>query len=219
MKEYPYNYFLNADCLDELREMKMRGQKVEWIITDPPYGIGIDGQKLSINKNPKHNRKEHKARGWDNAIPPEEVFRLMFEVSENQIIFGANYFTNYLPRGKKGWVIWDKGQRGLTMSDCEIIYTSTDRPTRILTYNRAELQKDGTIHPTQKPLALLIELINTFTKEGDVIFDPFAGSASTLIAAHKTGRRFIGCEKNADIYKDAKKRLDEELGQLSIFDF
>lgn len=218
MTGLPYNTFFPADCLDVLRDMKSKGQKVDWIITDPPYGIGIDGQKLSINKNPKHNRKEHKARGWDDKIPPEEVFKLIFEVSENQIIFGANYFTEYLPRGNKGWVIWDKGQRGLTMSDCEIIFTSSDRPTRIVTYNRAELAKDGTIHPTQKPVALLVDLINTFTKESDVIFDPFAGSASTLIAAHRTGRRFIGCEKNVEIYTDAKKRLDEELGQLSIFD-
>ena len=135
----------NMDCLDGMRLMKEQGIKADWCITDPPYGIGIDGQKLSINKNPKHNRKAFEHKGWDNSIPDKSIFDLIFTTSINQIIFGANYFNQYLPQGKKGWVIWDKGQRGLTMSDCELIYTSTDNPTRIYTCNRVELLKDGTI--------------------------------------------------------------------------
>ena len=114
-------------------------------ITDPPYGIGIDGQKLSINKNPKHNRKQHKKKDWDSAgIPGADYFRELERISENQIIWGGNYFVEHLQQGHKGWIVWDKGQHGLTMSDCELAYSSFDSPTRIVVINRVELLKDGT---------------------------------------------------------------------------
>ena len=206
------------DCLDGMRLMKEQGIKADWCITDPPYGIGIDGQKLSINKNPKHNRKAFEHKGWDNSIPDKSIFDLILTNSINQIIFGANYFNQYLPQGKKGWVIWDKGQRGLTMSDCELIYTSTDKPTRIYTYNRVELLKDGTIHPTQKPLALIEKLINEFTKYGDLILDPFMGSGTTAVACHKLKRRYIGFELDEEYFNLANERLDAVKAQISIFD-
>lgn len=208
----------NMDCLDGMRLMKEQGIKADWCITDPPYGIGIDGQKLSINKNPKHNRKAFEHKGWDNSIPDKSIFDLILTTSINQIIFGANYFNQYLPQGKKGWVIWDKGQRGLTMSDCELIYTSTDKPTRIYTYNRVELLKDGTIHPTQKPLALIEKLINEFTKYGDLILDPFMGSGTTAVACHKLKRRYIGFELDEEYFNLANERLDAVKAQISIFD-
>ena len=208
----------NMDCLDGMRLMKEQGIKADWCITDPPYGIGIDGQKLSINKNPKHNRKAFEHKGWDNSIPDKSIFDLILTNSINQIIFGANYFNQYLPQGKKGWVIWDKGQRGLTMSDCELIYTSTDKPTRIYTYNRVELLKDGTIHPTQKPLALIEKLINEFTKYGDLILDPFMGSGTTAVACHKLKRHYIGFELDKEYFDLANERLDKVKSQLNIFD-
>ena len=208
----------NMDCLDGMRLMKEQGIKADWCITDPPYGIGIDGQKLSINKNPKHNRKAFEHKGWDNSIPDKSIFDLILTNSINQIVFGANYFNQYLPQGKKGWVIWDKGQRGLTMSDCELIYTSTDKPTRIYTYNRVELLKDGTIHPTQKPLALIEKLINEFTKYGDLILDPFMGSGTTAVACHKLKRHYIGFELDKEYFDLANERLDKAKAQLSIFD-
>ena len=108
-------------------------------ITDPPYGIGIDGQKLSINKNPKHNRKQHKKKDWDSAgIPGADYFRELERISENQIIWGGNYFVEHLQQGHKGWIVWDKGQHGLTMSDCELAYSSFDSPTRIVVINRVD---------------------------------------------------------------------------------
>ena len=212
------NKIYNMDCLDGMRLMKEQGIKADWCITDPPYGIGIDGQKLSINKNPKHNRKAFEHKGWDNSIPDKSIFDLILTNSINQIIFGANYFNQYLPQGKKGWVIWDKGQRGLTMSDCELIYTSTDKPTRIYTYNRVELLKDGTIHPTQKPLALIEKLINEFTKYGDLILDPFIGSGTTAVACHKLKRSYIGFELDKEYFNLANERLDTVKAQISIFD-
>lgn len=146
------NKIINADCMDILKQLP--DKCVDLVLTDPPYGIGIDGQKPCECKNPKHNRKEHQKKEWDCSIPPKVVFDEIKRISKKQIIWGGNYFNEYLEQGHKGWIIWDKGQDGLTMSDCEIAYSNFDTPTRIMRINRVELLKDGTIHPTQKPLRL-----------------------------------------------------------------
>lgn len=190
----------------------------DWLITDPPYGLGIDGQKYQQCKNPKHNRKQHQQKNWDSEIPSKEYFDLMFKVSKNQIIWGANYFSEYLPKGFKGWVIWDKGQHGLTMSDCEIAFVSSQNPTRIITINRVELLKDNTIHPTQKPEKLIINLINMFTNENDLIFDPFMGSFTTAVCCHKTGRKYLGCELDKEYYDKGSERLNKLKSQITFFD-
>lgn len=188
-------------------------------ITDPPYGIGIDGQKISINKNPKHNRKEHQRKGWDKSIPKEEYFRELERVSVNQIIWGGNYFVEHLKAGHKGWIVWDKGQRGLAMSDCELAYTSFDKPTRIVTINRAELAKDGTIHPTQKPVKLYEWILKNYAQPGDRIIDTHAGSGASCIACHRMRYEWLAFEIDKDYYRKATERIQAEQAQLSIFDF
>ena len=113
MKEIPDNFFQLAIC-------------------DPPYGIGHDGQRERKHNNPKHNRKFHARKGWDTEPPTPEYFRELERVSENQIIFGGNYFAPMLNRGTRGWLVWDKGQHGLSQSDCELAYSSFDLPTRVV---------------------------------------------------------------------------------------
>ena len=102
----------HGDC----REVLPLLPRVDLMLTDPPYGIGIDGQKESVNRNPKHNRKAHDFMGWDNETPDRLVFELLRYKSAGQIVWGGNYFTDKLPHPTKGWLFWDKGQRGLTMS-------------------------------------------------------------------------------------------------------
>ena len=92
-----------------------------------------------------------------------------------------------LKQAHKGWLIWDKGQRGLSMSDCELAYTSFDTPTRIFTLNRVELQIEGTIHPTQKPVKLYEWVLSLFARKGMKIIDTHAGSASSLVACQRIG--------------------------------
>ena len=135
MKRYPDNYF-------------------ELAIVDPPYGIGISGQKEN-KKGKKSDRKYHEDKGWDKTIPTKEYFNELFRVSKNQIIWGANYFVEHLNKGTKGWVVWDKAQYGLTMSDCELAYSSFQKPTRVYIKNRAVLISQNTIHPTEKPVKLV----------------------------------------------------------------
>jgi site-specific DNA-methyltransferase (adenine-specific) len=187
-------------------------------IVDPPYGIGIDGQKESICKNPKHNRKAHDFKGWDNSIPTDEYFRELERISKNQIVWGANYFVANLQKGTKGWIVWDKGQHGLTMSDCELAYSSFNKPTRIFTFNRGLIaQKGGSIHPTQKPVELYRYLLNEYAEEGNKIFDSHLGSGSIAIACDDLGFDLTACEIDKDYFEKANKRIEAYRSQTSIF--
>ena len=164
---------VNADCLEVMATLP--DNAFDLAIVDPPYGIGIDGQKACICKNPKNNRKHHETKGWDK-LPPPIYFTELQRVSKNQIIWGANYFVSMLDKGTKGWIVWFKGQTGLTMSDCELAYSSFDCPTRLVTINRCELAKQHTIHPTEKPKSLYGWLLNNYAKPGDKILDKNLGS-------------------------------------------
>lgn len=198
MARYPDNYFDLAIC-------------------DPPYGLGIDGQKLNnTNKNPKHNRKAHDFKGWDNAIPNEEYFKELFRVSKNQIIWGGNYFTEYL-KPTKAWIFWYKGQNDLTMSDGEMAWTSFSKVTRQVTINRAELIKQNTFHPTEKPVKLYKWLLDKYAKEGDKILDTHLGSMSIAIACHDYGFELTGCELDKEYYDKAIQRIKNHVSQLKLF--
>lgn len=211
------NRIYNIDCMEGMKQIP--DKYFELAICDPPYGIGIDGQKLYISKtNPKHNRKRHTQKSWDSSIPGAEYFRELERVSVNQIIWGGNYFVEHLQKGTKGWIVWDKGQRDLTMSDCELAYTSFSVPTRIVTINRAALLRDNTFHPTQKPTKLYEWLINRYAKEGDKILDTHAGSGSCCVAAHRTRHEFMGFEIEPDYFEGAVKWVTAEQAQLSLFD-
>jgi site-specific DNA-methyltransferase (adenine-specific) len=216
--KYKLNNIYNEDSYKAIKDIP--DNFIDVIITDPPYGLGIDYQKENKKaKNNKHFRKEHKKEDWDSTIPPKWFFEEMKRVSKNMIVFGANYMNEYLEQGFKGWIVWDKGQHGLTMSDCELIYTNFNKPTRVIVVNRYYLKQDVTIHPTQKPLKLLLEIIENYTKENDLIVDFFAGSGSTLEACQIKNRNYIGFEKNKNYYNKIVSRLNgiKPNGQTSMF--
>lgn len=207
----------NMDCMELLKATP--DKFYELAIVDPPYGIGIDGQKETANKtsNPKQNRKSHIFKGWDSTIPNADYFRELERVSKNQIIWGANYFVQHLNLGTKGWIFWYKGQDGLTMSDGEIAYSSFDRATRQITINRVELLKDGTIHPTQKPIKLYEWLLRNYTKAGDKILDTHLGSGSHAIACNNLGFELTACELDKDYFDASVKRITAATAQERLF--
>nr|UVY09842.1 MAG: DNA methylase [Bacteriophage sp.] len=149
--------------------------------------------------------------------PPPEYFTELQRVSKNQIIWGANYFVKYLSKGTKGWICWFKGQTGLTMSDCELAYSSFDCPTRVVTINRCELAKQQTIHPTEKPIKLYGWLLMNYAKPGDRILDTHLGSGSICIAAHDLGFEMLGIELDPGYFNAAKQRLLYHQAQLKLF--
>jgi site-specific DNA-methyltransferase (adenine-specific) len=185
-------------------------------IVDPPYGIGIDGQKKSINKNPKHNRKEHSRKNWDNSIPSQEYFNELFRVSKHQIIWGGNYFTKYL-EPTKAWVFWYKGQNDLTMSDGEMAWTSFETVTRQVEINRAQLISQNTFHPTENPIKLYKWILDKYAKKGDKILDTHLGSGSIAIACHDYGFDLTACELDKEYYDKAMERLNNHMAQQKLF--
>ncbi|NLP24171.1 MAG: site-specific DNA-methyltransferase [Syntrophomonadaceae bacterium] len=208
--------YFNEDCMAGMA--RYSDKYFDLAIVDPPYGIGIDGQKESINKNPKYSRKHHEKKNWDSSIPDAEYFRELERVSVNQIVWGGNYFVEHLHKGTKGWIVWDKGQHGLTMSDCELAYSSFDCPTRVVVINRVELLKDGTIHPTQKPIKLYKWLLTNYAKQGDKILDTHVGSASSLIACYDLGFDAVGFEIDEEYYRISRERLENHMKQLRFSD-
>jgi len=134
MKEYTKDTvkLIQADCMEIMKTLPDNFYDLS--IVDPPYGIGIDGQKES-KKNGVQIRKQHDFKNWDNAIPSKEYFNELQRISKNQIIWGGNYFTEYL-KPTKAWIFWYKGQQGLTMSDGELAWTSVKQVTRMVNIHR-----------------------------------------------------------------------------------
>lgn len=208
--------FFNCDNMEFMKEIP--DNYYELCICDPPYGIGIDGQKQSINlNNPKANRKEHKFKGWDNEIPTAEYFAELWRVSKNQIVWGANYFVEHLNKGTKGWIVWYKGQEGLTMSDAELAYSSFDCPTRVVKINRVELLKDGTIHPTQKPIVLYRWLLQKYAKQGDKILDTHGGSMTIARACYEEEFDLDIMELDKEYFDKGVHKFKEHVSQIKLF--
>ena len=167
--EIKENTVYNCDCLKLMREMEKQGIVTDWLITDPPYGINMDGP---VGGKGVCDNRQYTQKDWDKQRIDKEYFDLMFKVSKNQIIFGGNYYTDYLPP-TKSWIIWDKiveEKYRNNFADCEMAWCNKG-VARVFHYlYRGMLQgdiknKDTRFHPTQKPTQIIIQLINYYTKE------------------------------------------------------
>jgi site-specific DNA-methyltransferase (adenine-specific) len=218
----------NADCMEIMKGFK--DKQFALAIIDPPYGIGADkAQNAAASQREKANGKSKAGRGWkayketdwDNEIPSAEYWQELMRVSKNQIVWGGNYFTEYL-EPKMGWIVWNKMQRDFSLADGELAWTSFDKAMRIFDMSRGEaLAKNnktgGRFHPTQKPVALYKWLLNKYAKAGDTILDTHLGSGSSAIAAHDGGFEFTGIELDEEYYNSAKQRLILHQRQLNLF--
>lgn len=139
----------------------------------------------------------------------------MLRVSKNQIIFGGNYYANWLP-ASSCWLVWDKNNSG-DFADCELAWTSFKSAVRKFkwTWNGMIQEnmknKEYRYHPTQKPLKLMEWIVFNYTKPADLILDPFMGSGTTIVAARNLQRKYIGIESNLEYIKIAKIRLAQEV--------
>ena len=184
-------------------------------IVDPPYGIGYDGAKKTSGSH--GGRKAHKFKGWDSNIPTKEYFDELLRVSNNQIIWGANYMVEYL-RPSMGWIVWRKDRGKFSSSDAELAYTSFNRALREYTKNPLVLAREGgTIHPTQKPICLYEWTLMNYAKEGDKILDTHLGSGSIAIACHNLGYNLTACELDKEYYEAAMKRIEQHKQQKRLF--
>ena len=227
------NKIYNMDCLEGMDLMIKQGIKVDAIITDPPYNIakdnnfdtmgraGIDfgewdkgfdqftwidrsydlldkgGTLFLFNdwKNIGEIAKYAESKGFD--IKDMVRWRKTNPMPRNR---DRRYITDYevaiwlvKPKGK-----WVFNRLSDTYDRCEYEYPVTSQSERV-----------G--HPTQKPLALMEEIIKRHTNLGQTILDPFMGSGTTAIACINTNRNYIGFELDKEYYEKAKNRINKHI--------
>lgn len=209
------NTIIHDDSLTVLRQME--DESVDAIVTDPPYGINYVSQTGAKIKNDKapfiwflyDSFRVLKSGGAIICFTRWDV---------QQTFIDAMQLAGFKVKSE---VIWDKviGGQGdvkaqFSPSHENIIFAIKGkysfpghRPRDLVTFQK--LNSSKMVHPTEKPVGLLTNLISSVTKPGDLILDPFAGSGSTLVAAKKTGRRFIGVELDDEYYQKARQRIEE----------
>lgn len=203
-------WLINADC----REVLPLLPKVDAVVTDPPYGIGAD-EAAAKNKG-KWGWKFHGSTSWDRERPDKIIFDLMLGGSKHQIIWGGNYFSDYLPPTMH-WLMWDKGQRDFSLADFEMAWGSQQRAARVIECPRGRAVLDGKQHPTQKPVEVIVRCIHELPEKTRTILDPFMGSGTTGVACVKLGRKFIGIEIDPGYFDIACKRIKDAYAQPDMF--
>jgi len=198
----------HGDC----REMMPEVGSVDLILTDSPYGIGADS--AAAKNEGKWGWKFYGKSDWDSLRPEGGVFLQMLHFGKNSIIWGGNYFADLLPPSM-GWLCWDKGQRGFSLADFELAWTSFSVAARAVVVPRGRALQDGKVHPTQKSLDVMnfciVHADARCDKPNSTILDPFMGSGTTLRAAKDLGRKAIGIEIEERYCEIAAKRMAQEV--------
>lgn len=195
-----------ADCMDVMPYLG----KVDAVVTDPPYGIGMSGGNVGYKGFNNFERKD-----WDNSTPDEAIAHIDSNYNK-YIIWGGNYF--HLPPSRC-YLVWDKGNgfKGRTYAESELAWTSLNANARTFSYDPlAKGDYRGKQHPTQKPVSLMRWCL-THVPDSKLILDPFMGSGTTGVACVKEGRSFIGVELDEDYFNIACKRIKEAYDQPDIF--
>ena len=209
---------LQMDCMEYLAGCE--DNAFELAIVDPPYGILNIGMRITKPSRPNSYtaKLKHANKKWDNAAPTKEYFNSILRVSRNQIICGANYFTDKIPVNGC-WIFWDKVNGcGSHFADGEFIWTSFTKASKKFQCSVHHGSRGGIdrVHPTQKPVALYKWLLANYAKDGDRILDTHLGSGSSAIAAHYGGFDFVGTEIDKDYYEATCKRFDQETAQMAM---
>ena len=187
-------------------ERLMDGETADAIVTDPPYG-GI------LNKPSGHGKLKEAAKrygggDWDHR-PSSETIRSLTNAS-NVVIWGGNYFASDLPSARC-WLVWDKRNGMSSFADAELAWTNLDQAVRMHSQSIASISDRA--HPTQKPIEVMAWSIE-FTS--GLIFDPYLGSGTTLIAAEQLDRRCFGMEIDQTYCDIIVKRWENLTGEKAV---
>lgn len=182
-------------------------------IVDPPYGI--NASRMTMGKGSRNDTKKNKLKDWDNSIPNKLYFTELKRVSKNQIIWGGNYFLDYL-NATRCFLMWDKLDYNSDFASHELAWTSFNKNTKCFrrARNKGTEQK---IHPTQKPVKLYEWLLMNYAKENDKILDTHLGSGSIAIACHNLKFDLTACELDKEYFDSAIKRINQHKQQLRLW--
>lgn len=215
------NIVITGDSLTVLRGME--SECIDMVITDPPYGIDYQS-----NRRKKADRLKKIANDKSPFIwwiyDAVRVLKsgggvLCFTSPDVQQVFVDALRLGGLT--VKSVIVWGKkthgmgGLKGSFAPRYELIIFATKgkyelpgkRPDNLIAC--AKVGSNSLVHPNEKPVALMEQLIEATTAPGELILDPFAGSGPTLVAAAKTGRRYIGIEIDEQYSKLATARVAE----------
>ena len=207
--------------LGDCREILPTLGKVDAVVTDPPYGIGVD-KTMAKQGGTQYGKaaaakRHYEATDWD-SLPPAWILQCLRDISRYQIIFGGNYFD--LPPSRC-WLVWDKDNGDNAFADCELAWTNLDKPVRHIKWMwNGMLRKGGedrSDHPTQKPLEVMRWCIWQLPTDCRSILDPFMGSGTTGMAAVKANIPFIGIERHEPYFDIACKRIQAALDAPDMF--
>ena len=190
-------------------ERVMGGEKADAIVTDPPWGISVVKKKMVGANFGVAKKGKYEPVIGDDTIPE---IGFLLQIAPMAIIWGGNYFANQLPPSGS-WLVWDKrGNSGIenTFADCEFAWSNIGGPARIhrQLWNGMirEGEHDKRQHPTQKPVALMEWCLQKTT---GIIFDPYLGSGSTLIAAERLGRKCVAIELHGSYVDGGVRRWQD----------
>lgn len=214
-KREPISQVTNEDCMELMS--RYPDKYFDLAIVDPPYGIngGCDNRKAIETKSGNNLRRLGRKGGleWDKSIPKQIYWDELLRVSKNQIIWGGNYFLDYLG-ATRCFITWDKMTYIPSMSQVELAWTSFKEHSRLIKINSNQTNR---MHISQKPVQLYEWLLKNYASEGDKILDTHLGSGSSRIAADKMGFDFYACELDRDYFEAQEKRFKEYKSQLILF--
>ena len=199
-----------GDCMEAMAAMP--DNAFELAIVDPPYGIGkalVAGGTWSV-------KYQKKGAEWD-VTPEKKYFDELCRVSKNQIIWGGNYFTEFI-KPARCFISWVKpNMSGMhTMADCELALTSYDRNAKVI--NLSSQSNEERVHVCQKPVMLYKKVLEMFAKPGDTILDTHHGSGSNAIACLDMGYSITAYEIDAEYFKASVERIQRSQQQCKLFD-
>jgi DNA modification methylase len=198
--------------LGDCREVLPLLPQFDAVVTDPPYGINADAE--AAKNVGKWGWKFYGDTSWDIDRPDRALFDMILAKAPESVVWGGNYFTDYLPPRMR-WLVWDKGQRDFSLADVEMAWTSQNKASRAFTFSRGKAVLDGKEHPTQKPIEVMRWCLGFV--EGRHVLDPFMGSGTTGVACAKNGRRFTGIEREETYFDIACRRIEEAYKQPDMF--
>lgn len=187
----------------------MQNEKADMVLSDPPYGMRLDtdfstikGSMKSLGrKNNTQGNKYSKVIGDNDDFSPNLIntFFDNFDYCKEVFLFGADYYAELIPEKNQGsWLVWDKrkeSQADAIGSEFELIWSKNKHKRRILRHDwfgflSSQNGNDATnrVHPTQKPITLIEDILTQWGNGAYKIVDLYGGSGSTLIACEKTGR-------------------------------
>ena len=234
--DFGLDTIFNEDCLVGMK--RIPDKSVDLVVTDPPYLLGTTGggmYKQSDKRYVKELQEANIVDGFSTNIL-DEMCRVMKAInicifcSQKQIIPLLEYFVNekYCNYNILSWhksnPIPACGNKYITDTEFVLFFrekgvkiygtTETKKTYWITPLNISDKHKYG--HPTCKPENIVDCLIQNHSKEGDLVLDPFMGSATTAVCAIRKNRHFIGFELNKEYYDKACERIRNEQAQLKL---